>query len=1328
MKSGWIATCVLISLASGCSPAVRQPAAADGPAPQAAADDPEYRAAVSLLAAGPVDRYVPLGWLDNGRKALGSVVDATDLRGNPAPALLWADLAGRGVIERPDSDLVFEILSEHVRIANHALASEHGRNSLDRLRKFSSLDPIRAAWVAVLAVQSKIAITRMPDGSFSTRYWSSAMPEVREEIAAVEALLGPLTAPQQADRPLFDAWLKLRIAWASILCDMLIGEVAVLSRTQPDDWKSTQQAYEKRLHQAIWYVPAERFPSVTALLYLKLARFHRLYGEVGKATDDLNVARKLVTQAKDLDGIARVDVAEADSILTPGCSVEMLGARVGGPDVDSRLAEPPPDIRPPEPETVWRERADKAVPLLLRAEATFRTVNNPLGLSATRIRRGYIEARLGNYDEAAEFYRQAEAASASVPDSSGQALAWFHLVALHLSAGEIGRAQQDAQELFKLLQGSGLTPLAAGMGEALLGMAGREMTRFGTPNQRLAVMHLSARCFEVANQPLLTLRHHVSLLKLAAHFGYIEILRFYAARVLAAELVPATASPGAAAGAREQRCIAAHVLAAALLRNPLYATDAVEPAQTALRCVLGAPAPPVGLDPDETRLTAALALAAVGRPDEAYPLLPGDDPDLVLQVAARGGQTRRLVELARKSVAEARAALDAEMARLPPPPEVDEGAEPPPPEELPEEVKTAKAILAEELVRLAGALLDDAATRGPTTTGKPSPEAEEAQMLLGEWKSLGIERSALDKRPWEALSLHGRLAAGLDQPDAAWMFFSGAFQLLLDERDRIPGASRKAAFTRSVSPSLRRIQSFLLAYSGRQFELPGMGTMNGASGALWIHEDLKAHALAGLLVTGMDYQARLLDPQDGLAFSALGQRMRNSRCEEEYWAQAEDAPPGRAQAARSEHENVEVWLDQAVRDLGRKYPALAFARGELPVPATTELVQLAAQRRATFVVYAAALVDPYAWIVSADGIRVVRLGTSSAQLGLLVQDLLTLLAKGTQTPAPGATGAPTGAMAPGQPGAAPPGQTAESVQARLYELLIQPLAPMLPAGETVAIVPDGPLHSLPFGVLSHGGIPFAEEHPYFVVPTITLAAQLASRGAPALSLNNGIFVEGDPLLAPADGTAAKVRLLDIHAGGLPQASAADSRCSPLADRFSADSAQGSNAVALGAAASEISYAKLAPEAGVLHLSAPLLRFAAEPMHTGLLLARSEVGDDDGLLQAWELAARPLRAALVVVEATQEASGLLSDEEALAGVARGFFTAGVPVVVTNLLPVSPEASAAFFARFYESLGSGTTVSRAVRDANLALRSDPRFSSPATWGAFVAVGLGDLTVSK
>src|SRR5687768_5211212 len=78
-------------------------------------------------------------------------------------------------------------------------------------------------------------------------------------------------------------------------------------------------------------------------------------------------------------------------------------------------------------------------------------------------------------------------------------------------------------------------------------------------------------------------------------------------------------------------------------------------------------------------------------------------------------------------------------------------------------------------------------------------------------------------------------------------------------------------------------------------------------------------------------------------------------------------------------------------------------------------------------------------------------------------------------------------------------------------------------------------------------------------------------------------------------------------------------------------------------------------------------------------------------------------------------------EGLIGLTRGFMYAGAPRVVASLWAVEDRATAELMKRFYEGmLSRGLTASAALRDAQLALRRDRRWSDPYYWGAFVLQG--------
>jgi CHAT domain-containing protein len=93
----------------------------------------------------------------------------------------------------------------------------------------------------------------------------------------------------------------------------------------------------------------------------------------------------------------------------------------------------------------------------------------------------------------------------------------------------------------------------------------------------------------------------------------------------------------------------------------------------------------------------------------------------------------------------------------------------------------------------------------------------------------------------------------------------------------------------------------------------------------------------------------------------------------------------------------------------------------------------------------------------------------------------------------------------------------------------------------------------------------------------------------------------------------------------------------------------------------------------------------------------------------------------VLSACQTALGKDIRGEGLIGLTRGFMYAGAPRVVASLWAVEDRATAELMKRFYEGmLKRGLTASAALRDAQLALRRDRRWSDPYYWGAFVLQG--------
>jgi hypothetical protein len=108
---------------------------------------------------------------------------------------------------------------------------------------------------------------------------------------------------------------------------------------------------------------------------------------------------------------------------------------------------------------------------------------------------------------------------------------------------------------------------------------------------------------------------------------------------------------------------------------------------------------------------------------------------------------------------------------------------------------------------------------------------------------------------------------------------------------------------------------------------------------------------------------------------------------------------------------------------------------------------------------------------------------------------------------------------------------------------------------------------------------------------------------------------------------------------------------------------------------------------------------------------------DGLLRLHEIVELRLAASLVVLSACETALGRDVPGEGMIGLARGFLHAGAGQVVASLWRVHDQGTAELMARFYAGLlRDRLAPAAALRQAQLALRAEPRWSSPYYWASF------------
>jgi CHAT domain-containing protein len=264
--------------------------------------------------------------------------------------------------------------------------------------------------------------------------------------------------------------------------------------------------------------------------------------------------------------------------------------------------------------------------------------------------------------------------------------------------------------------------------------------------------------------------------------------------------------------------------------------------------------------------------------------------------------------------------------------------------------------------------------------------------------------------------------------------------------------------------------------------------------------------------------------------------------------------------------------------------------------------------------------------------------------------------------------------------------------ASLHDALIKPLG--IWAGEAVAIIPHDALHYLPFQALWTGEQYLLQRAAISYAPSANALISLTNRQPSKTSKFFGLGNPdvGDPNFA-LPGAQKEVEAIT----GLFQNSETYFRKEATRDRFHSGS----------------------PQARLVHIAAHGTVDPVDPLYSKLHLAKE--ADHPGTVEARDIyALRFDNAELVVLSACETGLGTVSSGDEIWGFTRSFLSAGAPALLVSLWPVSDEATEILMKRFYGDLSKGKSKRQALRDAELAVLADPRFSSPFYWAAFNLVG--------
>jgi CHAT domain-containing protein len=283
-------------------------------------------------------------------------------------------------------------------------------------------------------------------------------------------------------------------------------------------------------------------------------------------------------------------------------------------------------------------------------------------------------------------------------------------------------------------------------------------------------------------------------------------------------------------------------------------------------------------------------------------------------------------------------------------------------------------------------------------------------------------------------------------------------------------------------------------------------------------------------------------------------------------------------------------------------------------------------------------------------------------------------------------------------------QTPNPKLQQLYQLLIEPIADLLPTdpNASVIFIPHQSLFLAPFATLQNAqGQYLIEKHTIIIAPAIQVLqlTREARQKVRQVSPQN-ILVVGNPTM-PEIGNPPR-QLIPL----------------PGSEQEAQIIAQLLNTQAIiGPQATKVSIVKQMLNARIIHLATHGLFKEVKSRDLPGAIALAPSGNDDGFLTSSEILDLKLNAELVVLSACNTGRGTLTGDGVI-GLSRALITAGVPTILTSLWPVADGSTAELMPEFYRQLQQNPNKAQALRQAMLIMMK--KHPEPRDWGAFTLIG--------
>jgi CHAT domain-containing protein len=307
----------------------------------------------------------------------------------------------------------------------------------------------------------------------------------------------------------------------------------------------------------------------------------------------------------------------------------------------------------------------------------------------------------------------------------------------------------------------------------------------------------------------------------------------------------------------------------------------------------------------------------------------------------------------------------------------------------------------------------------------------------------------------------------------------------------------------------------------------------------------------------------------------------------------------------------------------------------------------------------------------------------------------------------------------------------------LYKMLLQPAKDQLAGRSTLVLAPDQILWELPFQALqSAPGRYLIEDFSTYYAPSLTVLCEivkkraskkpldLSSNSVPSKRVSSPrptLLAFGNPTLGTADKSVASA-LRDNSLSSLPEA---EREVKAIAGIYGQENSK----VFIGASAREETAKSEMGNYRVLHFATHSILDNQGPMYSRIVLSQGVPNsNEDGLLEAWEIANLDLNADIVVLSACETARGQIRVGEGVTGLSWAFFMSGCPATVVSQWKVESAGTTEMMIDFHNNLlstmksSSMSGKAEALRRTALKMLKSDKYRDPFYWASFVVVGDG------